>query len=222
MTEHEVAAEADETVPLLTPPSPRKTNGDQSCWRVVLIVAALDLILNSTSQLTLVPSTAILQDIVCAKYYANVRLDPSISYDDRCKIEPVQSEVAYINAWKDSFEVLPALLLAVPFGALSDRVGRKFVFLLALSGCFMSDVWVRMVYWFPDIFPLRAVWLSGVWQTMGGGSTTLTSIGYVLIADACPPEQRYGPLPPPKQTLFPTSKPNHIPEPPPSHTSRRA
>lgn len=192
MTEHAVDVEPDETRPLLNaaPPSPTTKHGDKSHWRVVLTMALIDLALNSTSQMTLVPITTILQDIVCKKYYARINLDPSISFEDRCKIGPVQSEVAYINAWSESLEIVPTLLLALPYGALADRIGRKPVFLLSIFGCFLSDVWVRVVYWFPDVFPLRAVWLSGLGQAIGGGATTLSSIGYVIIADACLPEDR--------------------------------
>lgn len=32
---------------------------------------------------------------------------PTNFEDDRCKIGPVQSEVAEVNAWKDVFEILP-------------------------------------------------------------------------------------------------------------------
>jgi MFS family permease len=191
MADH-VNADSEETRPLIArPATPNRASGNRSHWRLVLVIAALDLILNSTAQLTVVPSLAILQDIVCRRYYARVRLDPSIHFEDRCKAEPVQSEIAYINAWRDSLEILPALFLAVPYGVLADRIGRKFVFLLAVFGCLMSDVWVRVVYWFSDVLPPRVVWLSGVWTIIGGGAATLSSIGYVLIADACPPEDRY-------------------------------
>ncbi|KAK4452936.1 major facilitator superfamily domain-containing protein [Podospora aff. communis PSN243] len=193
MAEH-ATVESDETRPLVTrpttPSNSNHTNGNRSHWRLVLAIAALDLILNATTQLTVVPSLTILQDIVCRQHYAHVQLDPSVHFEDRCKVEPVQSEIAYINAWRDSLEILPALFLAVPYGALADRIGRKFVFLLAVFGCLMSDVWIRVVYWFSDVFPTRIVWLSGVWTMIGGGGATLTSIGYVLIADACPPEDR--------------------------------
>ncbi|KAK0656432.1 major facilitator superfamily domain-containing protein [Cercophora newfieldiana] len=198
MTDREVETEAAENRPLLDrAPSPARADGNGSLngsgsgghhWlRLVLIISSIDLIINSTAQITLVPSTAILQDIVCNKYYASARLDPFISFEDRCKVEPVQSEVAYINAWRDSFEMLVAVTLAIPYGALADRVGRKFVFLLAVIGCLLSDVWIRAVYWFPEVFPLRMVWLSGIFQAIGGGGATLGSIGMVLIADACPP-----------------------------------
>lgn len=38
-----------------------------------------------------------------------------------------------------------AMLLALPYGALADRIGRKPVLLLAVIGCFANDVWTRVV-----------------------------------------------------------------------------
>ena len=35
------------------------------------------------------------------------------------------------------------------------------------------------------------VWLSGLWQVLGAGAATLSSLTFVLVADACPAEQRY-------------------------------
>lgn len=37
------------------------------------------------------------------------------------------------------------MLLAVPYGVLADRVGRKKVLLLAIVGLFMNDAWIRLV-----------------------------------------------------------------------------
>ncbi|KAM7205482.1 Major facilitator superfamily domain containing protein [Naviculisporaceae sp. PSN 640] len=162
-------------------------------WRTIVSVAAFVLILAFSSDLGFVPQTAILQDIVCESYYAQHHIagDPvQTGPAERCLIEPIQSEVAYINGWKDSLEILPAMLLAIPHGALADRIGRKPVLLLAVIGCFMNDAWTRIVYWFPGVFPVRLVWLGGLGQAIGAGSPTLTSVCYVLVADVAPVDQR--------------------------------
>ncbi|KAK3322845.1 major facilitator superfamily domain-containing protein [Apodospora peruviana] len=119
-------------------------------------------------------TVAAVQEFVCAKYYhGNEGVIPD---EDRCKIDAVQSEVAFINGWKDVFEMLPAIVLAVPYGALADRIGRK-VFLLAIVGIAMNDFWMRIVFWFPDFFGVRAL-------------STLSSISHVTVADVCPSDQR--------------------------------
>jgi MFS family permease len=37
------------------------------------------------------------------------------------------------------------MLLAIPFGALADHVGRKKVLVLAIFGLVMNDFWIRLV-----------------------------------------------------------------------------
>lgn len=108
------------------------------------------------------------------------------------------------------------MILAVPYGTLADRVGRKKIFLLAIVGCFLNDVWIRVVCelplslchlasifgprnltflncldWFSDTLPVRAVWFGGLWQLIGGGAATFSSVSFVLVADICPAEQRH-------------------------------
>jgi len=101
--------------------------------------------LNTGAYLSFAAQLAILQEIVCAKYYEGIAPRPLSLDDNRCKIDAVQSEVAFVNGWKDVFEMLPAIILAVPYGALADRIGRKTVFLLAIVGIAMNDVWMRLV-----------------------------------------------------------------------------
>lgn len=34
--------------------------------------------------------------------------------------------------------------------------------------------------------PLRMVWLSGVWQLIGGGPPMMATLLFIMVADACP------------------------------------
>jgi hypothetical protein len=80
--------------------------------------------------------------------------------------------------------------------------------ILATLGVVLNDSWIRLVCesmiptfvfprvltasysdWFPSL-PIRLVWLSGLWHTIGAGAPTLTSIVFAQVADVCPPEQR--------------------------------
>jgi hypothetical protein len=79
-----------------------------SAWRIIVAAAVVQLLLNCGSHISLAPQTAILQEIICEKYYQTHALDPDLL--DRCKVEPVQSEVAYIDGWRATFETLPGTL----------------------------------------------------------------------------------------------------------------
>ncbi|KAL7941245.1 MFS general substrate transporter [Trichoderma barbatum] len=105
---------------------------DPSARRTILVVAAIQIVLNIRSYVSFAAQLAILQDIVCKSYHEEgLPLDGD---DDRCKVDAVQRQVAFINGWKDVFEMLPAIILAVPNGALADRIGGKKIFLLAIVG----------------------------------------------------------------------------------------
>lgn len=76
-----------------------------SARRTILVVAAIQIVLNIGSYVSFAAQLAILQDIVCKSHYEEGQ---SLSMDDdRCKVDAVQSEVAFINGWKDVFEMLP-------------------------------------------------------------------------------------------------------------------
>lgn len=76
-----------------------------SARRTILVVAAIQIVLNIGSYVSFAAQLFILQDIVCKGYYEEGL--PLSGDDDRCKVDAVQSEVAFINGWKDVFEMLP-------------------------------------------------------------------------------------------------------------------
>ncbi|KAK4982844.1 hypothetical protein LTR50_007553 [Elasticomyces elasticus] len=152
-----------------------------------MAVSVLILVADIVATAPIAPRMVIFEDIICRNHYA--AWQDSAGLGD-CKIEPVQSELARIAGWKDTFDTIPGLLVSVPYGALANRIGRGKVMVLALIGCLLSDTWVATVCWLPQTLPLRAIWLSGLFQLLGGGSATIVSMCFTMIGDACSAEQR--------------------------------
>jgi MFS family permease len=50
-----------------------------------------------------------------------------------------------LKGWDLSFSCIPAIFLAVPYGALADRVGRKTVLLVSLLGIVLGNWWTIAV-----------------------------------------------------------------------------
>lgn len=98
-------------------------------WRILLVGSVLVLLADFGFFLAIPPQTKIFEDILCNQYYASQSIPP---FEADCKIAPVQSELARINGWKDTFDALPSILVAIPYGVLADRVGRKPCLLLSI------------------------------------------------------------------------------------------
>ncbi|KAI1163010.1 major facilitator superfamily domain-containing protein [Nemania serpens] len=156
----------------------------RSAFTVTIAISVLLMLAESTNLIALAPRMAIFEDIICRQYYGDIAgvVD--------CKIEPVQSELARINGWKRTFTMVPGLVLSIPYGFLADRIGRSKVLSLALCGVLLNEIWTTIVCALPQVFPLRAVWFSGVFTIVGGGPATVVSMCYAIISDACRPHQR--------------------------------
>ncbi|KAI8945871.1 major facilitator superfamily domain-containing protein [Xylaria longipes] len=165
----------------------RQTSNVRSAYTVTIAIGAVIMLANFSSVITMAPRLAIFEDVICRQFYSD-RTDIAGAPD--CKIEPVQSEVAFVNGWEKTLSLLPGLALSIPYGALADRFGRSKVLTLAFCGVIMNESWVAIVCAWPQIFPIRAVLFSGVFTLVGGGPTTVVSMTFAIISDACRADQR--------------------------------
>ncbi|GFF41866.1 MFS transporter, putative [Aspergillus udagawae] len=134
------------------------------------------------------PQTDIVENIICRHLH-----DPERDLTNQpldCKREAVQSELALVQGWGDSLIQIPGIFLALPYGILADKYGRKPVFMLSFLGVLLSDTWVKIVYLFPDSLPIRMVWAAPIIQVIGGGRAVGTLLTYTIIADVVPRAER--------------------------------
>ncbi|KAL3469727.1 major facilitator superfamily domain-containing protein [Aspergillus californicus] len=143
-------------------------------WRILLTSSLVLFLLDFGFYLTIPAQTSIFEGIICAQYHA----------EGNCKATPVQSELAFINGWKDTFDALPGILLSIPYGVLADRIGRKPCLLLCLIGLLLGEFWTRIVCFWPQTLSLRLVWLSGAFRVLGGGDMVTSSLVCVIVADS--------------------------------------
>ncbi|KAJ4401400.1 hypothetical protein N0V91_007949 [Didymella pomorum] len=133
---------------------------------------------------TLQPASriAIYESIVCQQHYGTP--DP---HD--CKIAPVQEELAFLGGIERLSIIIPSIL-AIPFAALADRYGHSLILAIAIFGVFLEDGWPFVVCWFPDVFPIRLIWLHFLFSCVGGGFTVVVTLLHVIIADVVSAEER--------------------------------
>ena len=95
------------------------------------------------------PQTRVFEANLCYKYY--LEQDPSVIRGDGtipeelCKVDLVQQRLAGIFGWQETFNAMPGLFLAVPFGTLADRIGRKWILVAGLFGIVLSFAWTLLI-----------------------------------------------------------------------------
>lgn len=164
------SADAEET-PLLGP----RTGGggaDKAFRRRVIITTFIMVILvDLAAFFQEAPQMKILEGIICSRYYTVGTL--ATSADPDCNIGPVQLELATVAQMLNTFNRLPGLIVAIPFGILADRYGRRPVLLLAILGALLQDIMLKAILWYPDLINPRFIWLSSAALLLGGGDAVL-------------------------------------------------
>lgn len=95
---------ATETTPLIDR-EPSTRTSTRYIWDI-LPLALIMLVLDTSMYLSVGPETAIFEEVACSAHYRTG--DAVFSMEQReCKIEPVQSEVAFIIAWRQALEIIP-------------------------------------------------------------------------------------------------------------------
>jgi hypothetical protein len=91
-------------------PSTTKIHDKPTPLRVIIVISSVLLISDLAGYAAFAPQLDIFESIICQQYYAGLGNSTTlIGHLDRqkCKIAPVQSELALINGWSDMFPQIP-------------------------------------------------------------------------------------------------------------------
>lgn len=135
-------------------PDPNSTENDIAQQRkalrprVMLLVMALIFGLELGVAMFTPPSAAIMERILCRDFYPEFSNGTSsaewVPHGD-CKIPEVQTPLAMLRGWLSTFEAIPAMLTAMPWGILSDRWGRKPVMTCGIAGMVLNSAFATLV-----------------------------------------------------------------------------
>lgn len=175
---------SQEERPLLGPKSDSQERKHRR--RVVAVSFTMVLLTDFAAFFLDAPQTSILEGNVCSRYYQYT----SNPAGNDCTAGPVQAELAIVNQMLNTFNRLPGLFAAIPFGIIADRYGRRPVFVLTILGALLQDVISKIILWRPDVFAPRLIWLSSFATFVGGGDAVASSMVFLVVADVAPPHQR--------------------------------
>lgn len=171
-----------------TPLLGAKTDNHESNHRRRVIAVAFTMVLLTDFAAFFLdaPQTSILESNICSRYYDHIT---DFAKRD-CRVGPVQAELATVNQVLNTFNRLPGLFVAIPFGILADRYGRRLVFILVVLGAILQDLISKVILWRPDLFAPRLIWLSSLATFIGGGDAVASSMVFLVLADVAAPDQR--------------------------------
>lgn len=160
---------------------------DKYKWPVIFLTFALIFLVELCIGVSGPAWNALLEQGLCAEAHPGLAQLAAAGDEDPCKDKDVQGRLAMYKGWQSTLECVPTLLLAVPYGLLSDKWGRKPVAMLAFAGTALTTVWYEVVFYFR--LPMWTYLLSFVWSIIGGGTAVGVSMLYTTLADVVPADE---------------------------------
>ncbi|KAK8061520.1 hypothetical protein PG994_007886 [Apiospora phragmitis] len=157
---------------------------------IVNLLCAVLLVASSAGGFLSIPMTRLVEDAVCHKHYEQMQSVDSPIDENLCKLDSIQSKVAFIFAMYELVQSLSGFLAAFPWGIAADRLGRKPVVGLAITGMCLSSLWVMMVLAWYTVIPLWVLTLAGGFHFIGGGNAMISAALLSMVSDVIPEERR--------------------------------
>ncbi|KUI63980.1 hypothetical protein VM1G_10759 [Cytospora mali] len=179
---------SSEETPLLHEVTPAATSGngedprDRYKWPVIILAFSLIFMIELSVGISFPAWNALLEKGICAEIHPELsQILVAGDENPMCKDAAVQGKLAMYRGWSYTLECIPTMLLAVPYGSLSDSWGRKPVTIMAFTGLVLVTVWYEAVFYFA--MPMWTFFLAFVWYFLGGGIAVGVSMLYTMLAD---------------------------------------
>lgn len=83
-----------------------------------------------------------------------------------------------------------ALIMAIPFGKLSNTKGRTLVLIIGIMGQILAETSIVVVCYFHRRVPLELLLISVALRSLGGGMMVLSAIVHAILADVVSEDRR--------------------------------
>ncbi|OHE99738.1 Sir2 family protein [Colletotrichum orchidophilum] len=181
----DIEGRPEEETPLLSHDLPSTVAPSKSYQlRVIVLAVTFILIVEVGAWLQVPPAYQLMEKIICHQRYPDHII--SSEDDDICKGPDVQGDLAMIRGWQNSFDCVPPLLTAIPYGVVADKYGRRPVLSLAMLGITLELLWMLLPLLWPDVLPLWTMWFGAAFQFIGGGAGMIQAMTWTMISDVVP------------------------------------
>ncbi|KAF6807775.1 major facilitator superfamily transporter [Colletotrichum sojae] len=180
--------ETEPETPVAPPPATDRvaTTRHPKFLRAIIVIFSVCFVAEIGTSLIGTADTRLFEMAVCRDYYRehdpSVIGEPPLSYVDEglCKVKEIQTRLAYLRATRGLVMTLPGIFLTLPYGHLSDKIGRKVVFFLTLLGQVLDMLATAAIYGSRQKErPTLTV--------IGGGNRVLIACLNSVIVDVAPP-----------------------------------
>ncbi|KAH7142596.1 major facilitator superfamily domain-containing protein [Dactylonectria estremocensis] len=147
--------------------------------RVLVLLGFTMFCMALCGTMVLVPLSRLTENLLCHQYYGTT--EPI--EEKRCKVDEVQTKLAWLGACAAMVDSTVSLLVSLPWGILSDSIGRKPILQLAFSSMVLAVGWNIIVLATNGILPIGLIVVSPVFYMFGGGMSVISSVLYSIISD---------------------------------------
>src|ERR1700761_4379252 len=159
---------------LAAPSSGTRPNHESRPYsKLLLKIYVIVFCVNLGVQVLQPAQTQIYESIYCSQWYkrhplAGLPADGTIP-ESYCKLAPIQTQISTLKGWLEFFSAAPGLVLSIPMGMLTDKIGRRYLTIIGVMVLCLTQVWTTFVTWFGGRIPLRAIWLGAGLNLFSGG-----------------------------------------------------
>ncbi|KAF9874916.1 major facilitator superfamily transporter [Colletotrichum karsti] len=155
---------------------------------VILLLSLLKFSITTSGTLLMIPMLRLIEDDICHKHY-RLPHDQKIP-EMKCKVDEVQKAMAWLFGWQSLLGAIVNMLVAFPYGILSDRIGRKAVLILSFLGTVLSFSWAPlMLSFFPEL-NIYFLFVGMIFGFIGGGIVVMFNNVYAMAADVSTDKDR--------------------------------
>lgn len=143
---HSASHDVEESDPLLAPDRIQRqddgakpfVDATETIFRRVVVTSYVLLVLGQFhAGIFNTALKQIVEGVICRNYNDHVA-DPTD--DPRCKAERSQAELSLVFSMETTFELIPGLLLSIPYGVAADIYGRRLVAFISILGCTLYPI----------------------------------------------------------------------------------